>query len=412
MTAVSSQQETLNGIREIPVEVLKARKSRIQSWMAEQDIDVIVAYGGAGAMGSRTLTAGYVRYLTGWMTTALPAIAVLPREGVASVITMGPHDTRAFTLRADWFGEIERTGSVPAYADAVASRLQRIAPAGRVGTLGFGEIHYPLAVSLLDALAKYDTFNAEPGVDALRLVRDPEEIEMHRIGASISDAMIQAAMEGAVTEGMTGDRLMAAVEYAGRVRGANTPTTWLTVDEHPVTTYMEPMEIARPIGSRDRVQLGTSLNFQGYFAQGLRIGVPGTPSPKLKAYADALIEIQDAALDAMRPGAKLHTVSDVIEAGIDKYCPYERDKDPFRFQSCHGLGLNYVEPGMARDLNARRDKSRDDVDGIEIVAGMVIEVHPNFTTPEVGHICAGDMALVTPTGAEWLTKFPRGLVSL
>lgn len=411
MTAVSSPPETANGAREIPVEVLKARKARIQSWMADQDLDVIVAYGGAGAMGSRTLTAGYIRYLTGWMTTSLPAIAVLPREGTAAVMTMGPHDTRAFKLRADWFGDIERTGSVAAYVDGVAAQLQKLSPS-RIGTLGFGELPYPLAVSLLDTLAKYETVDAEQGVDTMRLVRDPEEIEMHRIGASISDAMIQAAMEGAVTEGMTGDRLMAAVEHAGRSRGANTPTTWLTVDEHPVTTYMEPMEIARPIGSHDRVQLGTSLNFQGYFAQSLRIGVPGTPSPKLQAYADALIEIQDAALAAMRPGAKLHTVSDVIESGIDKHCPYERDQDPFRFQSCHGLGLNYVEPGMARDLNAKRDKSRDDSDGIEIVAGMVIEVHPNFTTPEVGHICAGDMALVTPTGAEWLTKFPRGLVSL
>jgi Xaa-Pro aminopeptidase len=43
---------------------------------------------------------------------------------------------------------------------------------------------------------------------------------------------------------------------------------------------------------------------------------------------------------------------------------------------------------------------------------MVIEVHPNFTVPDLGHVCAGDMALVTASGAEWITAFPRGLVEL
>jgi Xaa-Pro aminopeptidase len=113
----------------------------------------------------------------------------------------------------------------------------------------------------------------------------------------------------------------------------------------------------------------------------------------------------------MRPGALLHEVSDAIEGGIDRFCPFTRDSDPFRFQSCHGLGLNYVEPGMARDLNARRDRTLDPA-GVRMVENMVIEVHPNFTVPEIGHVCAGDMALVTATGAQWLTSFPRGLHQL
>jgi Xaa-Pro aminopeptidase len=159
------------------------------------------------------------------------------------------------------------------------------------------------------------------------------------------------------------------------------------------------------------VQLGTSLTYQGYFAQGLRIGLRGKPSARLREYADIMMDIQDAALAAMRPGAKVHDVSDAIENAIDLHCPYERDKDPFRFQSCHGLGLSYVEPGIARDLNARRDKSIDPA-GVDLVENMVIEVHPNFTVPDLGHVCAGDMALVTRTGAVWLTEFPRGLYQL
>jgi Xaa-Pro aminopeptidase len=300
---------------------------------------------------------------------------------------------------------------VARYPDEVAAALAAIGGTGPVATVGWSEMAGPLFAAATAVVQGRPALDGEPAVDELRLRRDPEEVLMHRIGAEISDAMVATAMERSTLPGMTGARLMADVEHAGRERGAGTPTTWLAVGERPVTTYMEQMEVTAAVGPEDRVQLGTSLTYQGYFAQSLRIGVRGTPSSALRRYADALLEIQDAALAAMRPGALLHEVSDAIEGGIDRFCPFTRDSDPFRFQSCHGLGLNYVEPGMARDLNARRDRTLDPA-GVRMVENMVIEVHPNFTVPEIGHVCAGDMALVTATGAQWLTSFPRGLHQL
>lgn len=392
---------------QISTAVLAARTDRVRAWMTANDVDALIVYGAPAALGSRTVTAGYVRYFTGWMTTGLPAMLVVPRHGRPTVITMGPHDTRAFELRASWFGDVLAAGQVDRYPAEVRKALDALG-SGRIATVGTGEMNGPLLAALTSALAGRETIDAQPAVDEQRLIRHAEEVEMHRAGAAISDAMIRTAMEHAVLPGMTGPRLMADVEHAGRELGAGTPTAWLAIGEKPVTTYMEQMELAESIGSADRVQLGTSLTYQGYFAQGLRIGTLTKPSPKLLEYADVLMDIQDAALAAMRPGAKLHLVSDAIESAIDKHCPYERDKDPFRFQSCHGLGLNYVEPGMARDLNARRDKTLDPA-GVVMAENMVIEIHPNFTHPELGHICAGDMALITANGAEWLTSYPRGI---
>lgn len=393
---------------EISRQVLDGRLARVRRWMADAGVDALVVYGGPANLGSRTTTAGYVRYLTGWMTGGIPAVVVVPLDGRPMVLTMGPHDTRAFETRAGWFGEIVRAGAVTRYPEEIRAALTG---AGTVGTVGWSEMAAPLYAAATEALAGHPVLDAEPAVDELRLHRDPEEVAMHRIGAQISDAMVHTAMEQSVVPGMSGARLMAAVENAGRERGAGTPTTWLAIGEKPVTTYMEMMETAPAIGPEDRVQLGTSLTYQGYFAQSLRIGVRGTASPRLREYADILIDIQDAALAAMRPGAKLHEVGDVIENAIDAHCPFTRDTDPFRFQSCHGLGLNYVEPGMARDLNARRDRTLDPA-GVAMAENMVVEVHPNFTVPELGHVCAGDMAVITATGAEWLTTFPRGLYQL
>lgn len=395
----------------ISLPVLQDRMRRVRAWMADSEVDALVVYGGPAALGSRTTTAGYVRYLTGWTTTHLPAMLVVPLAGTPTVITMGPHDTRVFGQQAGWFGEVIAAGGVDRYPAAVAAAVGAHVGRGTVATLGLTEMAGPLYASLADGLATHRLTDAGPVVDELRLRRHPEEVAMHRVGAAISDAMITHAMTEAVRPGKTGPQLMADVEHAGRLLGAGTPSTWLAIGEKPVTTFMEQIELDGPIGESDRVQLGTSLTYQGYFAQGLRIGVRGKPSARLREYADVLIEIQDAALAAARPGALLHQVSDAIEDAIDRACPYERDQDPFRFQSCHGLGLNYVEPGMARDLNARRDKTLDPA-GVRIAENMVIEIHPNFTVPDLGHVCTGDMLLVTASGAEWLTKYPRGLVEL
>jgi Xaa-Pro aminopeptidase len=388
--------------------VLEERITRVRGWMAGQAIEALVIYGSPAVYGSRTVTAGYVRYLTGWMTGSLPAMIVLPITGTPTVVTMGPHDTRLFRARAGWFGEIVAAGGVDRYVEVVASA---IAGHARVATLGVAEMPGPHARSLERQLARCEVVAAESAVDGLRLHRHPEEVAMHRMGARISDAMVATAMTDAVIGGMTGPRLMADIEHAGRRLGAGTPSTWLAIGENPVTTYMDAAELANSIGPSDRVQLGTSLTFEGYFAQTLRIGVRGIPSRRIRDYAQILVEIQDEALAVIRPGAMLHEVVDAIEAGIDAHCPYERDRDPFRFQPCHGLGLNYAEPGMARDLNPRRDKALD-ADGVRILENMVIEIHPNFTVPDLGHVCAGDMALVTSTGAEWISDFPRGLYEL
>jgi Xaa-Pro aminopeptidase len=38
---------------------------------------------------------------------------------------------------------------------------------------------------------------------------------------------------------------------------------------------------------------------------------------------------------------------------------------------------------------------------------MVLEIHPNIRVPGMGYCALGDMLLVTETGNERLTAFPR-----
>ena len=409
--AVIAPQERFTAT--IPVPVLEQRIERARAAMVAEDLDALIVFGSPRMLGSRTKTAGYVQYLAGFAAKPTASTVVLPASGAAAVLAFGVHERREFSLRSAWLGEIVQAGEQRLHPEAALRILTDagIGKGARIGIIGLDELgrsaHEELA-------ARFDGFRivaAEGLLDRLRLTRAPEEIEMLRISARISDAMVAAAFAESARVGASGPSVMAEAEHTGRLLGADPANCWLSIGEAPPTTYYEFMELPARVTDRDRVQLGTTTAYEGYFGQCLRMGVRGRPSAELAAYADILIQIQDAALSAMRPGEPLHRVIDVIEDEYAAHAPFTRETDPFRFQSCHGLGLSYVEPGMARDLNPLRDRSLDD-SGVRIEKGMVIEVHPNFTVPGLGCVVAGDMALVTDDGATWITESPRGIWEL
>ncbi|HKT56807.1 MAG TPA: M24 family metallopeptidase [Microbacterium sp.] len=414
---MSMQSETIAPLERfagrIPVPVLQERVAGVRATLAEQGIDAVVAFGAPRMLGSRTKTSGYVQYLAGFAAKPTPSTVVLTAAGDAAVLTFGPHETRECTERSGWLGDVIQTGEQRLHPAAAARFLSDagIHAGSRIGLIGVEELSHAAHLALEQEFSAYETVAADSVLDRLRLTRAPEEVEMIRISARISDAMVAAAFAESTRPGASGPSVMAEIEHTGRLLGADSATCWLSIGEAPPTTYFEFMELPAQVTDRDRVQLGTTTAYEGYFGQCLRMGVRGTPGAELATYGEILMEIQDAALAAMRPGEPLHRVIDVIEDQYAKHAPFTRETDPFRFQSCHGLGLSYVEPGMARDLNPLRDKSLDP-SGVLIEPGMVIEVHPNFTVPGLGCVVAGDMALVDDDGAEWITESPRGIWEL
>ena len=409
--AVVSPQERFTAT--IPVPVLQQRIERVRAAMAADGLDALIVFGSPRLLGSRTKTAGYVQYLAGYAAKPTPSTVVITASGAAAVLAFGVHERREFSQRSAWLGEIVQAGEQRLHPEAAARVLSEagIGKGAQVGIVGLDELSHPAHQELTERFHDIRTVPAEGLLDRLRLTRAPEEIEMLRISARISDAMVAAAFAESTRPAASGPSVLAEIEHTGRLLGADSANAWLSIGEAPPTTYFEFMELPARVTDRDRVQLGTTTSYEGYFGQCLRMGVRGSASAELAAWADVLIQIQDAALAVMRPGAPLHSVIDVIEEQYAEHAPFTRETDPFRFQSCHGLGLTYVEPGMARDLNPLRDRSLDDF-GVMIEKGMVIEVHPNFTVPGLGCIVAGDMALVTDDGAEWITESPRGIWEL
>jgi Xaa-Pro aminopeptidase len=391
----------------IPDAQLLARLAEVRRIMATEEVDRLVVFGAP----RRTSGGGTVHYLTGWTPLGSPTILLVGLDGPVRILADGPNVARVLRKRAELLGETQTVmGGAPAFARAVHESLASMpAGGGRLAVAGGAQM--PLVLHEAIAAATRAPVALDRQLEALRLIRTAEEVAMHARAAAISDAMINRVMELAARAETTPAALMAAAEHEGRRLGADFSGLWLATGERPPTTYFELFELDPELGPHDRIQLGTTLSYEGHFGQSLRMGIRGRPSQAIRDCASRLVDMQEEVLSLMRPGVPMHQIVDRLEALIDADCPYERLSDPFRFQSCHALGVDYSEPAYATALSPARDRSSDG-DGPLLAEHMVFEIHPNFTLPELGHVCAGDMAVITASGAKWLTGTPRGLVEL
>jgi len=383
---------------------LLERIASARAIMADAGVDVLVSYSHPRGQGG----GGIVHYLAGWTPKNNGTILLLPKAGQAIILAAGPNVTRVYSQRCGFFAEARAYGPGTPINKRLAEALADLGVAGgRIGISGTPYMPAPLKAAF-DTLVKEQVFLGDP-LDALRLVRHADDVAMHQRAADISVAMIDRVMELAARPETTPVDLMVEAEFTGRLLGADSATLWLATGEKPPTTYFELFELADALGPNDRIQLGTNVTWEGHFGQCLRTGVRGKPSAAIQDCMKRLVEMQDRALEALKPGRPVHELVDRMEADIDAYCPYTRGNDPFRFQSCHALGINYSEPSCFESVNPDRDRSKD-AERPLLRENMIFEIHPNFTLPELGHVCIGDMARVTSTGAEWITRSPRELI--
>jgi Xaa-Pro aminopeptidase len=318
----------------LPIALLEQRLSAGRELLQRHGLDAIVAFSAPRGLAAATQSSGNIGWFTNFTPMWAPSMLVITLTD-AVIIAPGKNEARLFNTRVGSLYEVEIAG--PAGLVARASAIAH-SNRWRVGVAGADEMTAKLATTFASSFPRM--VRIDPILQAMRLERDPAETALHRRASEISDAMLARSFAYATEPEATPARLMAEVEHAGRALGADVSRLWLSTGPEPPVTYFEMFELPPIIAPGDRVQLGTMVSFEGYFAQGLRIGSRGKPAPELSDAAARLIDIQDAALAALVPGRPVHELVDLIEARIDAMCPYSRDSDPFRFQSCHALGLD------------------------------------------------------------------------
>jgi Xaa-Pro aminopeptidase len=150
---------------------------------------------------------------------------------------------------------------------------------------------------------------------------------------------------------------------------------------------------AKRIGPKDLVMVHMNSYAGGYWTDITRTYVAGQPDHRQQQMYDAIYAARQAALSAIRPGAR---ASDVDSAARDVL--NLRGFGPqFKHSTGHGVGFSAIDAGAKPRLHP---KSND-----TLQSGMVFNVEPAIYFDGYGGIRHCDMVAVTDSGAEVLTPF-------
>ena len=334
-----------------------------------------------------------VRYLSGFTSgddAKLLVMTVVPQQGVGSRVEATLYTDARYTVQA---GEESR---YPAFIARPPATLEHATPSVQGLRVGFEADH--LTVSELEALRSHWQANGSPAtlvgtqgiIEGLRLMKTEDEIAQIRAAQSIADAAFAAVRPGIVA-GVREDWVAGQLEAFMRERGAGSAFD-VTVASGPRGAMPHGTASGRIIGNDELVTIDFGAKLNGYHSDMTRTVAVGNPSEELRRLYRAVLEAEEAAVQAIRPGARCSDLDKVardilVSHGLGEY---------FAHSLGHGVGLAVHEGPSLRGTSP---------DVLE--AGMVVTAEPGVYLPGVGGVRIEDLILVTPDGYEVLSSSPK-----
>ncbi|KAB1186643.1 MULTISPECIES: Xaa-Pro peptidase family protein [Haloferax] len=181
--------------------------------------------------------------------------------------------------------------------------------------------------------------------------------------------------------------------------------------------YISGSQTARPHGytpnerlsEGDVIITGATANVDGYHSELERTMFLGDPSDDDRYYFELMLEAQELAIDALGPDVPV----DYVDHVVWEYFEEQGVADLAQHHVGHNIGLGaheppYLDRGWADHCaDPNTDHTESDAD---IGAGQVYTIEPGLYTETAGYRHS-DTVLVTDSGTETLTYFPRDIES-
>ncbi len=228
-------------------------------------------------------------------------------------------------------------------------------------------------------------------VEALRLVKDADEVAALQSAAAAGDAAFGELAELAASAGSEAELGWALVDSMRRHGGD--AASW-----DPIVAAGRGASVPhyrsgrRPVGD-GLLLLDYGCVVDGYHSDMSRtLWLDGEPDDELARIHGIVAEAQQASIDAVAPGVR---AEDVDAAARKVLAGYDLE-DRLLHSVGHGVGLDIHEGPWVR-------RNSDHV----LEEGHVITVEPGVYLPGQGGVRIEDMVLVTATGGEQLTHSPK-----
>jgi Xaa-Pro aminopeptidase len=230
-------------------------------------------------------------------------------------------------------------------------------------------------------------------VQALRRVKDKQEIEFMRRAGDLTGEGMKAASE-AVKSGVKEYEVAAEIEYAMRKRGSGGTAFETIVASGPSSAFPHGGCSDREIRRGDLIVVDIGATYMNYCSDMTRTFVVGKASEKQQKIYKIVKTAQEEALKNLKSGL---VVSDV-DGLARKIIVDEGYGDYFVHRLGHGVGLEVHEAPTFVHFN-------HDI----LAAGNVITIEPGIYLPIFGGVRIEDTILVKQNGSERLTIGPYNL---
>ena len=333
-----------------------------------------------------------VRYLTGFSGSA-GVVLVTPDELV--LFTDGRYITQS-REQIDAAGVDARIeiGATQAAQHEVLTDLAR--PFARLGLEAHGVTwaqQRSWAAVFAEMEGEVELVPTESLVESLRQVKEPGEVARIRAACSIADDALGSVL-ASLAERPTEREFALNLEVAMRERGASGTSFDTIVASGPNGAKPHARPSRRRVEHGELVVIDFGCIVDGYCSDMTRTVSVGDPGADARRLWDVVRKSQQAGRDAVVAGVECAAVDRASRAVIDGAGWGEL----FSHGTGHGVGLEIHEaPRVAKTSSGTLE------------AGVVVTVEPGVYLPGVGGVRLEDTVVVTNTGAEALTSFPKNL---
>ena len=359
------------------------RLAKLRAIMRAAGLDVVALIPGAT-----------LRYLGGGehYVGERPIVLFIPLEGrpVAVIPQLEVPLFRGGTLDP----HIVAWSDAEGYEQAFAAGLAPLALAGKVIGVEGTQLRFFEGEAIRHHAPGATVAGADAALAELRVVKDAVEIAALRRAVAISEEALRRTLAEA-RPGLTEIALAAILEGHMTALGSEEPAFKTILHGGANTALPHTGPLPRILESGDPLLIDFGATHQGYRADLTRTVCLGAPDPAFAAFHAAVQAANAAGRAAAGPGVAAGAVDEaaravLIDAGYGAL---------LRHRTGHGLGLQaheapYVVAGNPRPLEP----------------GMVITIEPGIYAMGRFGVRIEDDVLITPSGSESLSTFPRDLL--
>jgi Xaa-Pro aminopeptidase len=346
-----------NRARMHTVTLQERRIERLWAALAEERLDALVVAGKGliGQYGAHEWCAGYVPVVRG-------AYAVL-RPGAEPALVVTTAADAWYARRNTGLAEVRVAGQgdiLSEYDDPASGVAALVPDGGRIGVAGLKHVMSSWeAERLAAALPGAELLDVSAQVAAVKAVKDPEDIEELRATAAIADTAFEAFLEK-LWPGASGWELSGEIEHVIRSHGTRDALIFISAG-----AYFLERPTADPVGPGDLLTVFIEIvGPTGYWVELGRLVAVGELDAEREQLAETCLAAAQAAESELVAG---RTAGDPARA-IDEVAA--RAGLGVGIWHGHGVGVDHDPPVITA------------ADTTQLVPGMVISVHPNFSTAD------------------------------